>query len=178
MLNFTTMGNMCGKTTGSDESLKNPLLDDDSLGGEILAPKQPFDGAKADTAAIQPSVSAQRIITSDGSILIEKSGPIEAVIQNGESRVGLRALYFENKKDDLKSVYIVRNISYCGSVEYRMLLAKNIRKSNKLCNYAEFLNGEMNAVDFKQSLSQNIPKYHMMLWNILTDGRVSARLYK
>lgn len=204
------MGNMCGKIDPNN-SLEKPLLDDDSLGGGISGPIQPFNGvradtaaiqkeeipqpsvsaaradtaaiqpsvsaAKADTAAIQPSVSAAHIITSDGSIRINKSGPIDPFIRNGKSVVCLRALYFENKKDKSESLYVVRH-THRGWVEYHVFKEKDFCKSTKLCNYAEFLNGEMSEVDFKQSLSQNFPEYHAMLWNILTDGRFSARLYK
>ncbi len=230
------MGNMCGKLYKNDspnDSLEKPLLDDDSLGGGNSVPKQRFDGSRADTAAIQPSVSATKadtaaiqpsvfadddifgsmndtaailkeeipqrsvssvradtaviqpsvspddyIITADGSRLIVKSGPIDPFIQIDDDIFGLRAIYFNDEKNILKSLYIVRCISSSGSLEYRMLLEKNINKSTKLYDYADFLYGEMSEADFKKSLHRNFPKYHTKLWKILTDGRVSARLYE
>ena len=176
------MGNLCG-TTNKLENLQQPLLDDDSLGGGNSVPKQFFDsaGAGADIGVNQTnqtdSVSSQVLsaITKDGSQLIMTSGPIQPFIRNGKINIRLRSVYFENLKNPGNSIYI---IYHDHSDEFHMSLEKSILKSMRLRNYAEFLNDKMSEADFTQSLIEDFPKYHKKLWGILSDGRVSTRLYK
>lgn len=178
------MGNLCG-TTNKLKNLQQPLLDDDSLGGGNSVPKQFFDsagaGAGADIGVNQTnqtdSVSSQVLsaITKDGSQLIMTSGPIQPFIQNGKINIRLRSVYFEDQRNPGNSIYI---IYHDHSDEFHMSLEKSILKSMRLRNYAEFLNDKMSEADFKKSLIEDFPKYYNKLWKIISDGRVSARLYK
>ena len=174
------MGNMCG-TTNKLENLQQQLMDDDSLGGGNSVPKQRFDGAGVDIGVNQTnqtnsgSSHVLPTITKDGSQLIMTSGPIQPFIQNGKINIGLRSVYFEDQRNPGNSIYII----YHGhSDEFHMSLEKSILKSMRLRNYAEFLNDKMSEVDFKKSLIEDFPKYYNKLWKIISDGRVSARLYK